>query len=125
MRSRPISRMHLLMRLLMAVLLLAGAGIPSSPGMAASGMVASELGESEPTGHASLAQFDDHQHGCCEPGAADAACVVGCSAVTCATPILPALEATLSASRNAVTAPPAMRFLRSHRPELETPPPRA
>ena len=120
MRSRPIPRMHLLMRLLMAVLLLASAGIPPSQGMAASGTAASE-----PVGHSAVARMEDRRHVCCEPVAADAACVAGCSAVTCATPILPPLEAALSACRNAVTAPPAARFLRSRGPELETPPPRA
>ncbi len=120
MHSRPISHMHLLSRLLIAVLLLVSAGIPPSPGMAASGMIASEL-----AGPSTVARMDDHQHVCCEPVAAEAACIAGCSAVTCATPLIPGLEAALSASRNAVAAPPAMRFLRSHRPELETPPPRA
>ncbi|HSP24394.1 MAG TPA: hypothetical protein VLQ65_04400 [Saliniramus sp.] len=115
MRSRPLNPLHLLSRLLMAVFLLVGTAISVSPGMAANGMEA----------HGIVAQMDAQQHPCCEPRAAEPGCVAGCSAVTCATPILPGHEAALLVSRDAAAALPVTRFLRSEGPELETPPPRA
>jgi hypothetical protein len=122
MRSRPMVPLDLLSRLLMAAILLVGMAIPPSTGMAANAVTANAV---EGNGVRPIVRMDVHQHECCEPAATEPGCVASCSAVTCATPILPGPEAALFISRDAAVPPLAARVPRSRGPEPATPPPRA